>query len=192
LLAFFSRGQAEVELVTIVWKASTCPLNCARMLEAQLRTIPGVASVTVYPLVGRAELRWRPMMPFSFAPINTAVRSVGPSIFQMLVKARGVIRVNAGNYQLISLGDNTPFNLIGPVMARPGQYTISANIASHPISPELKANLDRAMMGGYVTLVEGPLFEFWRTPVLYLITEQIRFVQPEAKSLNPYTRVPTS
>ena len=169
--------------MTLTWKPSTCTLDCARSLDAQFKQIPAVAGVTIYPLVGKAELRWKPTASFSYAPLNAAVRMVGPSIFQLFVKVRGTIRANPdGSYQILSIGDNTPFTLVGPLSVQPNQYTVNYSSTNHSLTPENIAVLNEAILNHYIATIQGPLFEFWRTPPLYLLATQIQLIKPEQTS----------
>jgi hypothetical protein len=183
LLVSSTNMQAEIQLITVTWKPSTCPLNCAQSLEGQFKQIPGVAGVTVYPLVGKAELRWKPTSPFSFSPINTAVRMVGPSIYQLFAKVRGSVRRNSdGTFQIFSIGDNTGFYLIGPINAQPNQYTTTGNVATHPLTAENVAVLTQAVQNNYLVIINGPIFQFWRSPPLILQIAQIQLVIPEEQT----------
>lgn len=184
LSVLFSPIVAEVEKITITWTALLCNQRCIEQLERHFTRIKGVAGVNFNQQAGLVEIRWKPNIPFSFAPINTTMSLVGLSIRDIRVKVRGTIRASGKNYRIISLGDNTSFTLLNPVTPYRGTVTVEFNPANRELSPEMRQKLYDAQRQNKLAVIEGPLFMPERSPPLMMVLDQINFVentQPENK-----------
>lgn len=183
LLAITSNLQADIEKILIKWNAALCRDVCIPNLQSKFRSVGGVTDFQINPSAGVAELHWRPRYPFSLVPFNTAMRSVGIRMLNIRVRVTGTIAHDSYNVYLVSLGDNSRFQLIGPIRPEIGQYVIRQNIANHPLSPEVLQRLLSTEAGGQTVTIEGPLFEPNRYNLI-LITEQINFPPPRAQDFN--------
>lgn len=177
---------AEIEKVTVRWRPQVCDASCASGLLETFKNIPQVAFVEVDPAVGQATLTWKPNERFSFQPINYAMRWIGPSIQDLRVRVSGIILAPDpyGTISLVSLGDNTFFDLLGPIVPQTDRFVISQNIESHPLSSELRKKLLDAARNNFVVVISGPLFGFWRSTTLLLIVENLQIKPPE-KNIPP-------
>lgn len=166
---------AEISKVSVKWLNPTiCAETCINDMAKQLGNMNGAAEIILDQGGGQADIRWKPKSPFSFAPINTAMRLVGPSINNVHISVRGVISHSGSTFTLESLGDNTRFLLIGPTTPSMHQYTVMHNTDNRPISNEMKARLLEAEKNFEIVEIDGPLLDPWRYPALYLIIEQAR------------------
>ncbi len=172
----------EVEYVEIKWTPGLCSESCAKNLRTQFSKTAGVASSEVSASSAQAKLHWKPNVTFSFGPINAAMSMIGLSMTELRVKVRGTIIHDAKTVTLVSLGDNTRFQLLGPTQASKTGYAIAHNINSHPLPPDTRTKLLDAQTQKQVVTVEGPLFEPERSPPLYLITEKLNVIVPETSA----------
>ncbi|MBA3721505.1 MAG: hypothetical protein H0W88_03795 [Parachlamydiaceae bacterium] len=182
-LTFTSSLPAEIGKILIKWNAALCLDTCIPTLSNQFRGIPGVTDFQINPSAGVAELHWAPQYPFSIVPFNNATRMVGIRMSNMRVQVRGFITHDPYNFYIVSLGDNSRFQLIGPIRPQVGNYVIRQNIANHPLAPDVQQKLLQAEGSGQIVTVEGPLFEPTRLNLI-LITEQITLPPPPAQDFN--------
>ncbi len=164
---------AEVKEIVMKWNALLCLNTCTPLLQQQLNAIPNIANLQINDRAGTAIMRWKPGYPFSYEPFNLATRTVGIRIADFRLKVSGTIRRIEDNYYIISAGDNTAFLLAGPIRAVPNRYIIQQNIASRPLSADMRLTLLQAANTGQIVEIEGPLFEplrYW----LILIVEQFK------------------
>ena len=164
LLLSFSLGnynclRAEIMEMVMSWNALLCLNICIPTLQQELSYINNVADLQINSRSGNAVMRWKPNYPFSYEPFNLATRTVRLRISDFRMRVRGMIRQLQDNFYLVSEGDNTEFLLIGPVRAEPGRYIIKSNIASHPLSFDLRRKLQIASANREIVEIEGPLFE---------------------------------
>ncbi len=171
---------AEVVKVQIQWQPESCTMACAQLLATQFQKVPGVAEIIMNQGGGFADLRWKPQYPFAFIPIQTAMQNVGVGIRNIRVKARGTLVFQQQTVALISLGDNTPFYLLGPLVAKSGQMTIDDSLQNHQLSPATLTQLVEASKQNRIVVIEGPLYQPWSYSWLWLIIDQMQFVQAEA------------
>lgn len=176
---FISPLQGEIQKVLVHWKGISCNTTCVQMLEQQFRKTPGVAGLVMNPQLQTAELRWMPTTPFTYQAVKFAMQSVGPGIEDLRVKVRGTIQAQNNNLWIISLGDNTPFLLLGPTAAQPGGMTQYYSYTYHPLSAAMQAQLLQGAREGRVAIIEGQLYFPDRSPPLMLIITNMQFVQPE-------------
>jgi hypothetical protein len=165
----------------MLWDAALCNPRCAAELQNRLAKTPGVANAQVSQPAGRADVVWQPTVPFSFQPLNFAVRYVGirPRLFR--IRVRGNIVISGSNYQLISIGDNTPFVLRGPIQPNLRQYTEQYNPQSHFLTQNTAQQLQDIARSRKVVIIEGPFFEPFRSPPNQLIVESLSVEEPAKK-----------
>lgn len=163
---------ADVEQVVLRWTPETCTEGCGEIVKKNLEKMRGAASVSVSEVDGQATIRWKPSEKFSFAPINTQMRLSGPRVRDVRVRVRGTIQHSGENVYLISLGDNTRFELIGIPTPDQTGYVEENNIANRQLSQQTKERLIATERTDQLITVEGPLFQPTRSP-LRLVTEWI-------------------
>lgn len=188
-------AQGEIEKVTAIWSAwhfdlAACKGGCAQIIHQQLMRLPGAAEVLVKEAEGRAEIRWKPGVPFSYGPLDNAMRIAGPAIDTVRLRVRGMITHDARNVFLMSIGDNTRFYLLGPLVPSTTQMVISENVATHPLTVTLRSDLLQAQQNHQVVTIEGPLLLPEQSPPLYLIVERLQIAKPEKQS--PGDHIPSS
>lgn len=174
--------KAEIQSFTMIWNQQLCTPTCAAQLGQRLsHNTPGVQKAEVSQAAGRADVVWDPRVPFSFQPINNAVRFVGirPRLFR--IKVRGTVQaVNGRDFTLISTGDNTPFVLRGPIQPSLNRYTEQYNPQTHFLNPQLIQQLSEIARLRQTVIIEGPFFEPFRSPPNQLIIETLS-VEEEKK-----------
>lgn len=183
---------AEVEEVTINWlNPVACQQSCISGLEKRFLTIQGVESVQMNQPNGLATLKWKPNVPFSFTPINWALRYVGVREQYVRVKVRGTINitktsVNSETYNLISNGDKTKFELINRINPNQNEYSPQYSTYNRTVSGDLQTSLQKAQKDKSVVVINGTLFEPQRSPPdpLRIIVDQIQVEEPPNKQ-NP-------
>lgn len=155
---------AEVQSITLIWNPLLCNPKCAAELVNRLKTTKGVDQVNVSQPSGRADVVWKKDAPFSFQPLNFAVRYVGMRIDLVHIRVRGRVVVSGKNFNLISEGDRTPFVLRGPIVPTVNNYTEQYNPESHPISLDLSSQLQDIARKNQIVVVDGVFFEPYRAP----------------------------
>lgn len=165
--------QGEISKATVKWlNPGSCQESCITDMAKQFSAMNGAAEVILNQGAGQVDIRWKPRVPFSYYPINTAMRLVGPAINEIRASVRGTISHSSKTFILESLGDNTKFVLLGPVIPSMSQYTVTHNTDNRPLPAELQARLLKAEKDFEVVEIEGPLLDPWRYQVLYLIVEK--------------------
>jgi len=170
--------KAEIQEIVMKWNALLCLNTCEPFLSQQLNNIPNLSSVRIDPRAGTAIMKWKPEYPFSYEPFNLATRTVGIRIADFRMKIRGTIRQVQDNFYIISAGDNTTFLLLGPVRVTPNRYIVEQNIASHPLSADIRLKLLKLATDQQMVIIEGPLFEPLRY-LLMLVVEQLKLPKPD-------------
>jgi hypothetical protein len=163
---------AEISKVTVKWGTGVCADSCIRDMQKQFSAINGVAELIINEQEAQIDLRWKPKTPFSFRPINSALRLIGPRIKDIRVSVRGVIRHDSQNVILESLGDNTEFILLGNITPSATDYVIQYNIENHALPQTVRQKFLESESNYEVVVIEGPLFEAIRSPPFYLIVEE--------------------
>lgn len=149
---------AEVESITIRWTSQLCQKTCGMLLEKELKKVNGVDKVAIDLGAGQASLTWKPMTPFSYTSINTAMHMVGIALRDIRLRVRGHIRHTGETIYLVSEGDNTRFDLVNPVVPNlKGQSTVY-NASGRKLTPELRQQLLDAEKNGQIATIEGPVF----------------------------------
>lgn len=175
-LMFFSFLNAEVEQVMLRWDPIPCKKACPLLLHDRLQKAKGVASVDIHPDEGNAVMTWNPKIPFSFVPLNYALRYVGVREKDLRVKVSGTIYGSGASYFIKSRGDNTVFVLFN--RAAPGGQANYVNLYSatnRVLSPDLIAKLEDVKKSNQIAIIEGPIFMPERSPPdpLRLVIESI-------------------
>jgi len=178
---------AEVELVVLKWNPIPCKNNCPSLLQNRLEKSKGVVSVEMHPEEGRADLKWSPTIPFSFIPLNWALRYVGVREKDLRVRVSGHILGSGSNYSIVSRGDHTIFTLFNrAVPVNHLEYTTLFNSYNRVLSKEITAKLDEVMKGKKIAVIEGPLFMPERSPPdplrLVIDTLSVEAAPPSSKS----------
>lgn len=163
----------EIQSLTIIWNPLLCNPKCASELVNRLQKTNGVDKVAVSQQSGRAEIVWKKDVPFSFQPINWAVRYVGMRPDLIHIKVRGKIVASGRNFNLISEGDRTPFVLRGPIVPNMNQYAEQYNPESHPISLDLSSKLQEIAKNNQMAVVDGIFFEPYRAPPNQIVISSI-------------------
>lgn len=174
---------AEVEQVIIKWNPGLCLHTCVKGLEQRFQRIPGVESIEMNEPNGMATIKWKSNVPFSFVPLNYALRWIGIRQDDVRVRVRGSISVFQKTYSIISKGDHTRFVLLNRVSSNPNQYVERFNPADRQLSTELEAKLNEAKENNATVVIEGPLFMPLRSPPdpLRLVIDQMQ-VNPQSQS----------
>lgn len=184
LTSYLAPLSAEIQKVNLTWTAILCRGLCGRELEKQFSRVKGVASITINQQAGSAELRWKPNEKFSFQPIHIAMALVGLGLRDIRLTARGTIRTDGKTFTLVSIGDNTVFTLLNPIIPNPHSYVPQTSTANRKLTPEMQQKLFDAQRTHKIAIIEGPLFEPYRSPPLMLVIDQISFEeQPQEKKL---------
>jgi hypothetical protein len=169
---------AEIEHITVRWKAAQCLAPCVRNVVQQLSRLGGTAEVVANQPQGQADIRWRPYVPFSVNYLTIAMGLAGPTIEDIRVRVRGTIISTPSAIILQSMGDNTQFVLLSPLQGDPRFYIPQNAIQSYVLAPEVRAQFLDAQRAGAIVTIEGPLFKPVQTSGLYLITQQVSISQP--------------
>lgn len=173
---------AEVIQVVIKWNPIPCKNECPRLLQEQLQKAKGVASVEVNAAGGFASIVWDKKIPFSFVPLNWALRFVGVREKYLRVKVRGKVRGSGASYSITSEGDGTTFVLFNrAVPVNPPQYVNLFNPSNRILSQELIDKLEQAKKGNQTVVIDGPIFMPERSPPdpLRLVVENISIDNPK-------------
>lgn len=173
---------AEVEQVVIKWNPIPCKNECPKLLQDRLQKAKGVSTVEVHAAEGWASIVWDKNIPFSFVPLNWALRYVGVREKYLRVKVRGKVRGSGANYSIISEGDGTNFVLFNrAVPVDPPQYVNLFNPSNRILSQDIIDKLEQAKKGNQVVVIDGPIFMPERSPPdpLRLVVENISVDAPK-------------
>lgn len=188
-LIFFSFLNAEVEQVSLRWDPIPCKKACPILLHDRLQKAKGVASVEVRGDEGNAIMTWDKKIPFSFVPLNYALRYVGVREKELRVKVSGTISGSGASYFIKSRGDNTIFVLFN--RAAPGGQSNAVNLynpSNRVLSPDQIAKLEEIKKSNQIAIIEGPIFMPERSPPdpLRLVIDNISIEkkkeEPKAKT----------
>lgn len=162
---FFSFLNAEVEQVSLRWDPIPCKKACPILLHDRLQKAKGVASVEINADSGNATMTWDKKIPFSFVPLNYALRYVGVREKELRVKVSGSISGSGASYFIKSRGDNTIFVLFN--RAAPGgqsNYVTLYSATNRVLTPELITKLEDIKKSNQIAIIEGPIFMPERSP----------------------------
>jgi len=174
LLFAFHFLQAEIIEVSAAWNPGLCNAKCVQLLQNQFAKNPAIQEMQFNGSQGVAVFRWKPGAPYSFAPINTAMRMVGPRMIWLRAKVSGKIMGTAPRFVLVSTGDNTRFSLVSPAQPTANQMTNQYNIDSRLISPEMATQLAEIQHANKIVTISGPFFQPERSPPNQLIVQEIK------------------
>lgn len=172
---------AEIDPILISWRVGECQPGCDVLLEKEVRKLYGVDSLEINTGAGQMSIRWKANQRFDYYAILSAIKKVGLHLANIRVKVRGMIRFEGNNTIIISNGDKTPFYLLGPVQPQNNQYTPTRSIYNRQLTLEQKAQLMEGEKSGAIAVIDGPLFEPYRSPPLFLVLENVSFVKPETE-----------
>jgi hypothetical protein len=174
--------KADVEHVVVKWSPQLCKSTCTKQLHDLFSKLPGVANLTIDEGNGVMELNWKEKAPFSYTNLDWTMRKIGLYMTYVRVKATGnIVKVNK-TYYLDSEHDRTRFNLLGMAIPQSGVLAVQTNsIFNRPLSQDNIELLEEAMKNKLLVTIDGPLFEPWRSPPLWLVMEQAVVAQPKAK-----------
>lgn len=161
----------EIERITVNWNPQVCLDSCVTEITRQLRKIGGIAEIAISQPQGQADIRWKPLAPFSYDFIRSSVSSVGAGIRSIRLQVRGTLVVTPGAVLLQSLGDNTKFVLLSPAQQNLYANVPQRNLFSHILAPEMRQQLTEAARQSAVVVVKGPLLQPQKG--LYLVIEQL-------------------
>lgn len=183
-LIFSWKLLAEVQEVVLTWNPVPCTNNCPKNLEERLQKAQGVVQVQMHAEEGRAVMGWDKKIPFSFVPLNWALRYVGVREKSLRVRVRGYIKGSGKTYSITSIGDNTVFVLFNRAQTtNPPQYVNLYNPTNRVLSPDQIAKLEEIKQSKQVAIIEGPIFMPERSPPdpLSLVLDNIS-VEPPSKT----------
>jgi hypothetical protein len=180
LLIFGNFLQAEVEFIEIRWNAFKCLDICTPLIEKNLNAIRDVHNVKINARAGVATMGWSPNYPFSYEPFRLASSAAGIHIDDMRIRVRGTISHDVDNFYLVSSGDDARFLLLGPISTVPGRYIPKYNIASYPLTGDVKEQLLEAEQNRFTVVISGPLYLPSRYPRT-LIAAQIKINVKESQ-----------
>lgn len=167
---------AEIEEVIVTWNPIPCRDNCVHELEKRFLKIPAVEKVEINQANGFAKMAWKPNAPFSFVPINFALRWVGVREKTLRVRVKGKPILNKDTYLLISDKDKTAFTLLGPVSSNRSEYVVQFNRVNRPLPLDLQEQLKEAKKQNKTLIISGTIFMPERSPPepLSLIVDHIQ------------------
>lgn len=176
---FCSAGiYGEVQKITIKWTAALCQPSCIKGLEKEFKKIDGVAGVTIDQSAGQADIRWKPNVPFSYLPIKYAMSAIGLYVTELRMRVRGTIEHDRTNVMLVSIGDNSSYTLISPIIPNQSQSAQLWNTESYQMTPQMRERLIATETDHQVVTIDGPIFQAYRAPPLLLIVEQLNIAKP--------------
>lgn len=145
--------------ITAAWDPIECEKSCLFNLQKEFSSTHKVADLDIRKDSGIVTFRWLPTVPFDFTVIKRAFQLVGLGLQTVDIELRGVVKwKDDNNVTLLSIGDGTVFQLIGPLLFKQNSYVNPGNKASYPIEGELKANLQKASREQKVVVIKGTLF----------------------------------
>ena|ERR1700733_9094341 len=177
-IALFRSLHGEIQQVEVTWLAGLCTTTCAQLMVQQFQKMPAISQINMNLPSAMVFLNYKPNAPFSFIDVRNAMALVGVRYHDIHVRVRGTIQKQGNNFLIVSIGDNTPFVLVGPLSAQLSQYVTTYNIASHPLTPYLIDQLQQAMTYNKTVVIEGPLFMPEWSPPSYLTISQLAFENP--------------
>jgi hypothetical protein len=176
LSAISAKATAEVHTITIRWVSQRCQQNCGTMLEHEFSKIAGVDHLAIDLVAGQAVLTWKPLVPFSYTAINTAMRMVGLSSRDIRLKITGLIRHSGDTVYIVSDGDSTRFDLLNPIVPDTRGSTNIYNAMARQLSPELRDKLLAGESQGLIATIEGPIFMPERNTVpVQIVVDHLQF-----------------
>lgn len=174
--------QGNIDHVIVKWTPQLCQASCSRQMHDRFSRMSGVASLTIDQGNGVMELKWKENMPFSYTDLDWTMRWIGLYMTYVRVKATGRILKISSTYILESEHDKTRFSLLGIAIPQAPVLAVQANsIFSRPLSSSHIELLEHAIQNKLLVTIDGPLFQPWRQPPLWLVMEQAVIEQPKVK-----------
>lgn len=171
-LFFASSLSADFQQIQIKWTSGLCGSDCIKNLQREFSKIPGFQEASFGN--SQVTLKWKPGAPFSFQSINAATRMVGIRLQDVRIKVSGTVAHDKNLFFLISSGDGTRIQLLGPVSPDRTGYTTVQNVETHELRGSLQTRLLDAEKEKAVVVVEGPLFMPFQMPDLRIIAESVK------------------
>lgn len=165
--------KGEIEEIIINWNAFKCQESCVAQIEQNFSAIKEVSNFKIHPDIGSATMKWSTTQQFSYEPFRYAAAAVGIRISTMRVRVKGTVAQDSQNMYIVSSGDGTRFQLIGPLQTEPGRYIPNYSLTTHPLTPHLREKLIKAERNKLTVVISGPLFLPSKYPQV-LIAEQIK------------------
>lgn len=174
---------AEINRVIVKWTPQLCQASCVRQLNNRFSDMAGVANVTIDQGNGIMEMKWQQNAPFSYTDLNWTMRWIGLHMTYVRVKATGYILKVGSTYILESSQDRTRFSLLGVAIPQAPNLFVQANsIFTRPLTPSNIELLEKARQNKLLVTVDGPLFQPWRSPPLWLVMEQAELKSTQSSS----------
>lgn len=170
----FSPLSGEIKEISLFWNPVICNQKCGNILGQKLQQMPGVEEMNLNAGAGTATLKWKEKLPFSYHSLKFTLQSVGVGQSNVRVKARGTVTIQGNKVSFFSKDDNTRFVLISPLAPQPGQYTPRPNAALMTLNEGVKNQLIEPAKQGKIMVVEGPLYQPWNSPPLWLMLEKVQ------------------
>lgn len=164
---------AELQEVSLSWRARNCDESCEAKIKERLLDIDEVSEVTILPGSGQASLKWKPDAPFSYSPLNIAMRRVGPSLQQVRLVVTGEAKMDGKDVLLISAGDNTTFLLLGPTEQQEVGIAVQGTTRGRELPQSTVDRLMEASREDKPVTIKGPLFDPFRAPPYKIIIESV-------------------
>lgn len=165
--------QANINRVIVKWTPQLCLESCTRQLQNRFSNMAGVADLSIDQGNGVMELKWKKNTPFSYTDLNWTMRWIGLSMTYVRVKATGYILKMGSTYILESKQDKTRFTLLGVAIPEAPTLFVQANhIFNRPLSSSNIEFLENAIHNKLLVTIDGPLFQPWRSPPLWLVMEE--------------------
>ena len=174
LLSFF----LEIVTVTATWNPGICNDKCGEMLGKALNKNGAIQKIDLTS--GKVVMYWKPNAPFNYQTLKRNFQSVGVglNLTPYELKVRGTVFKQGGDVVLVSIGDNTRFNLIGPAPVSSNQYVSRGTIVNRKLQGELLDQVELAMKNRAIVEVTGGLY-LPETPPMRLAVNKLTIVNPE-------------
>ena len=165
---------SEVQYAQIRWNPAHCVNKCPETIAQQLKIFPGIASLTMNPTAGQADLIWKPDVPFLVSYLANIFAQQRVTVYSIRIKVRGTIQVFGNQVSLLSLGDNTTFSLVSAPKIQINRNQAYYNPANYPLDPYLKDQLAKAANEKKIVHIEGPLLAPDSALSLMLIPQNVQ------------------
>ena len=173
---------AEIEQVAISWTPTICQPSCVPLLKRTLEKVHGVATVEINQPIGQAIITWKPNIQFAYEGVDSAMRMVGITIWNIRLRVTGKLERGNKHYYLVSNGDHTRFDLLAPVTPVLSGQANQYNSNARALTPYLQQKLMEGAQAGQIITIDGPLFMPWRHNIpVELVIDQMTFTEPNTK-----------
>lgn len=165
---------AEIISVIVRWNAGNCKGSCKVKMEDSFKKVPGVQDVTVDTETSSAQLKWKSGLPFNYNMVNMPMHRLGVGIYDVRVKVRGRISEEGKYVYLTSEKDRTKFILISDDTRKPNPNYMR-------LAPATRLQLLGAGEKNQIVVIDGVLYEAYRSPPLFLVVERINIEKEKTK-----------